>query len=204
MQPHTHGAISLGTTGNIQGSVFFFCLQTGQVIKRRSFTELPMQDSTIKQVEKKAEKDKVKEGLTFRDQNKMPFTFDDDVDTSMTVTPLIPTPYWEMPAEFPGVNLERHLPIINENDGNNTMSSEMKMSGTISQLQLWLPQETKDWRIHIRRQLILMPTLYLMMTVQWNKEMREKIMRIYDEDGIMEENVQEPATQAQDGIGDEA
>ena len=79
-----------------------------------------MPDSTIKQVEKWAEKDKDKEGWTFRDRNKMPFTFDDDVDTSMMVTPPIPTPYWEKSAEFPGVNLERHLSIITEHDGNNT------------------------------------------------------------------------------------
>ena len=34
----THEGIALGLTGNLQGSVKFYCLNTGRVLKRRDFT----------------------------------------------------------------------------------------------------------------------------------------------------------------------
>jgi hypothetical protein len=48
MAPRTHAAIALGPTGNMQGCVKFYCLTTGRVLKRRSFTPLAMPDSIIK------------------------------------------------------------------------------------------------------------------------------------------------------------
>ncbi len=47
MVPRMHKGIALGTMGNLQGTVKFYCLNTGQVLKRRSFTPLPMPDSVI-------------------------------------------------------------------------------------------------------------------------------------------------------------
>ena len=44
MTPQTHECIALGPTGNLQGSVKFYCLTTGRVLKRRSFTPMPMPD----------------------------------------------------------------------------------------------------------------------------------------------------------------
>ncbi len=46
----THEAIALGPTGNLQGSVKFYCINTGRVLKRRSFTPMPMPDLVIKLV----------------------------------------------------------------------------------------------------------------------------------------------------------
>ncbi len=42
MTAQTHKAIATGPTGNLQGSVKFYCLKTGQILKHRSFTPLPM------------------------------------------------------------------------------------------------------------------------------------------------------------------
>jgi hypothetical protein len=39
-----HKAIALEPTGNLQGSVKFYCLKTGQVLKRREFMPLPTPD----------------------------------------------------------------------------------------------------------------------------------------------------------------
>ena len=50
MAPRTHGAIALGPTGNMLGSVKFYSLTTGRVLKRRSFTPMAMPDRVIKQV----------------------------------------------------------------------------------------------------------------------------------------------------------
>ena len=50
MTPHTHWGIVCSPTGNLQGNVKFYCLKTGRILKRWSFTPLPMPDSVIKQV----------------------------------------------------------------------------------------------------------------------------------------------------------
>ena len=50
MAPRTHATIALGPTGNMQGSVKFYCLTTGCVLRRRSFTPMSMPDRVIKRV----------------------------------------------------------------------------------------------------------------------------------------------------------
>ena len=52
MVARTHACIALGPTGNLQGTVKFYCLTTGQVLKRRSFTVIPMPDRIITRVNK--------------------------------------------------------------------------------------------------------------------------------------------------------
>ena len=52
MTPRTHPCIACGLTGNLQGSVKFYCLATGRIIKRQNWTELPMPDNIIKKVNK--------------------------------------------------------------------------------------------------------------------------------------------------------
>jgi hypothetical protein len=50
MASRTHVAIALGPTGNLQGSVKFYCITTGRILKRRSFTPMPMPDHVIQRV----------------------------------------------------------------------------------------------------------------------------------------------------------
>jgi hypothetical protein len=50
MTPRTHECIACGPTGNLQGSVKFYCLMMGRILKRRSFTAMPMPDRVIKRV----------------------------------------------------------------------------------------------------------------------------------------------------------
>jgi len=47
----THKAIVLGPTGSLQGSVQFYCIHMGRVLKRISFTPMPMPDSVIQRGE---------------------------------------------------------------------------------------------------------------------------------------------------------
>jgi hypothetical protein len=47
MEPQTHEMIALGPTGNLQGSIKFYCLNTGWVLKCCSFTPMPMTDRII-------------------------------------------------------------------------------------------------------------------------------------------------------------
>ena len=60
----THEAITLGPTGNLQGSVKFYCINTRWVLKRRSFTPMPMPDRVIKRVNTIGEREG--QGRTFR------------------------------------------------------------------------------------------------------------------------------------------
>ena len=53
----THKGISLGRTVNLQGSVKFYCLNTGRVLKRRAFTEIPMPMAVIAKVNKIGKKE---------------------------------------------------------------------------------------------------------------------------------------------------
>ena len=69
----------MGPTGNLQGSVKFFCLTTGRILKRRSFTALPMPDRVIKRVTDIGLR--TKQGRTFRFLNRRqePYEWTDSV-----------------------------------------------------------------------------------------------------------------------------
>ena len=53
----THKGISLGPTGNLQGSVKFYYLNTGQVLKQQAFTNIPMPTDVITKVYKIGKKE---------------------------------------------------------------------------------------------------------------------------------------------------
>jgi hypothetical protein len=59
----THEAIALGPTGNLQGSMKFNSLDTGRVLKRRSFAPIPILDRIIAKVNNIGAKEK--QGRTF-------------------------------------------------------------------------------------------------------------------------------------------
>jgi hypothetical protein len=58
MAPQTHKAIALGPTGNLQCRMKFYSLDTGCVLKQRSFTLFPMLDRIIANVNRIGAKEK--------------------------------------------------------------------------------------------------------------------------------------------------
>jgi hypothetical protein len=68
MESRTVGGVSLGPTGNIQGSYNFLSLLTGHRIKARSFTPLPMPADVIAAVESFAPTNAVRDPV-FQDRN---------------------------------------------------------------------------------------------------------------------------------------
>jgi len=52
MEPRTKWGICLGSTGNMQGSYKFMSLSTGKKNVRRKFTEMPMTESVMNQIDK--------------------------------------------------------------------------------------------------------------------------------------------------------
>ena len=75
----THEGIALGPTVNMQGSVKFYCLNTGRVLKRRAFTEIPMPAAVIAKVNKIGKKENQGKEFRFLNRNKEPFDWTDEV-----------------------------------------------------------------------------------------------------------------------------
>ena len=106
MEPRTKWAICLGPTGNMQGSYKFMSLSTGKKIVRRKFTEMPITESVIRQVDKWAKKDRAQSGLTFLNRNGLEYDFGDDDDQATLVVRPELAPFPDMPAEAPGILTE--------------------------------------------------------------------------------------------------
>jgi hypothetical protein len=74
-----HEEIAMGPMGNLQGSVKFYCLNTGRILKRHSFTPYPMPDWVIKWVNQIGAWEK--QGCSFRFLNRHanPYEWTDEV-----------------------------------------------------------------------------------------------------------------------------
>jgi hypothetical protein len=112
MTPCTHEAIALGPTRNLQGSVKFYSLDTGQVLKRRSFTPIPMLDRIIAKVNNIGAKEKQGRTFCFLNQQAQPYEWTDEVpEDYVEFQGLLEeeeaAPYLNLSAEPPGVELER-------------------------------------------------------------------------------------------------
>ena len=108
----SHEAIALGPTGNLQGSVKFYCINTGWVLKRPSFTPMPMPDRVIKQVNKIGEQEGQGRKFCFLNRKKQAYEWtnevpeDDDDFQGLLEDKVEATPYPDISAELPGVELD--------------------------------------------------------------------------------------------------
>jgi hypothetical protein len=113
MAPRTHKVIALGPTGNLQGSVKFYCINTGRVLKRRSFMPMPMPDSVIQRINRIGECERQGRTFWFLNRRGEPYVWMDEIpeddpdfqglldENNGTVV------YPDVSAELPGVELER-------------------------------------------------------------------------------------------------
>jgi len=111
MAPRTHEAIALGPTGNLQGSVKFFCLNTGRVLKRRAFTVMPMPDRVVRRVNAIGLKKKQGRAFRFLNRQKEPYKWtdlvpEDDPEFQGLLEEEEAAAYPDISAEPPGVELE--------------------------------------------------------------------------------------------------
>jgi hypothetical protein len=77
----------LGPTGNLQGSYKFLSLVMGKTVTRRKFTEMPITESVIDEVEKMAVKDGATKGLSFKNRKGIEYEFDNYEEYEMPVEP---------------------------------------------------------------------------------------------------------------------
>jgi hypothetical protein len=110
----THKGIALGPMGNLQGSmsVKFYCINTGRVLKRQSFTSMPMPDHVIKHINAISKKEGQGQAFQFLNSRQEPYEWTDevpedrpefqglqDIEEEMAVYP-------DISAVHPGVDLE--------------------------------------------------------------------------------------------------
>jgi hypothetical protein len=112
MTAQTHKAVATGPTGNLQGCVKFYCLKTGQILKRRLFTPLPMPDRVIKWVNAIGVHEKQGQEFWFLIRRKEPYEWTDEVpEDDLKFQGLLKetAQYPDIPAKLPGVELEREI-----------------------------------------------------------------------------------------------
>ena len=68
LEERTQGAISLGPTGNLQGTYNFFLLRSGKKITCGPFAEVPTPTIVMKQVVTMASAEKQNEGVVFENR----------------------------------------------------------------------------------------------------------------------------------------
>ena len=64
----------MGLMVNIQGSLKFYCQKTWHKLTRKSWNEMPMPQSIVKKVNRRAKRDRAHTRLTFRNRNNMPYS----------------------------------------------------------------------------------------------------------------------------------
>ena len=108
IRPRTFAGIFFGTTGNFQGTVKVWDLNTGCVKKPKKFTSVPMPEHVIDQINKWGQCHQKKEQVDIiesRNRNREKFWWEND---DYQPLPLVedPVPLPDISAEPPGMNLE--------------------------------------------------------------------------------------------------
>ena len=76
LEPRTNWAICMGPAGNLQGSYKFLSLVTGKKVTQRRFTEMPITNAVIRQVEAMAVKAGAVKGVNFKNRKGEEYEFD--------------------------------------------------------------------------------------------------------------------------------
>ena len=116
MTDRTEPCICLGPTGNMQGGVNCYNLETKQVVERRTIKVLPMPARVEKRVRvlgMRAKQKRVGERLQFLNRHRERFAWDIDDEGEELVETSPPHETDDLPAEIPGVQLESDFDDLN-------------------------------------------------------------------------------------------
>jgi hypothetical protein len=80
-------------------------LTTGKKIAQRKFTEMPMTEAVMKQINKWPMKDRAQNGLMFKNRNGEEYEFNDNKENTPIAHPENAL-FLDIPAEAPGVTTE--------------------------------------------------------------------------------------------------
>ena len=127
MSGRTHPCINLGPTGNIQGSHWCFDLDTAKVVARRILKELPMPESVVRTINRwgeKGEKARLYAAtVEFANRAKQAYEWDNgELDETPAGEELV---HPDIPAEIPGVELERESDAAVQPDPSPSLTARM-------------------------------------------------------------------------------
>jgi len=110
MSQRTRACISLGPSGNLQGSLKCFDLLTGKVLTRRTMKGLPLSDRVLARVNRWGKMtctQQYENRLEFLDRNEKRFNWDNDelIETEGLIESE-PGPHPGLPNEIPGVGVD--------------------------------------------------------------------------------------------------
>ena len=137
--PRTHGCIALGPSGNLQGSLKCFDLETGKVVTRRIIKQIPWPERMLKIANAWGRKSKrliLKESITFTNRYNKKFGWENDNLSDLVVTKdqlkiIHPT----IAAEVPGIGLDSdraapsRVQILNSTDVTDRASAARVIAG---------------------------------------------------------------------------
>jgi hypothetical protein len=109
LKNRTSPCIALGPTGNFQGLIWAYNLETKAVTKRQEFTPLPMPNRVVKHVlalGKWNKQTKTAQRIKFLNRSKQRFDWDDDLDAYQELVQTEPREADQLIAEIPGVRVE--------------------------------------------------------------------------------------------------
>jgi hypothetical protein len=109
MTAQMHECIACGPTRNLQGSVKFYCLTMGRILKWHSFAPMPMPNRIIKQVNQLGLREKQGQNFWFLNRSKEPYKWTDTVlEDNPEFQGLLEeeVPFPNVSAKLPGVILE--------------------------------------------------------------------------------------------------
>jgi hypothetical protein len=162
--PHTKAAICMGLSGNCQGGYKFLALRTGKDVTCYSWTQLPMHNTVIAQVNELGQRQA--EELTFTDRKNRPVgdILLPGVDSITKVDGnqnLDPIDYETLMISIPKLKWWKflmNLPnLLQMNPGSNQLSGwkrshwPWKWQSAQSQLNLWWPL-SKSQQLHLQRE----------------------------------------------------
>jgi hypothetical protein len=122
LRSRTSPCIVLGPTGNLQGAVKCYNLETKKIVDRREITPLPMPDKVVHRVIKlgqRAKQQRLGSRLKFLNRHQQDFDWDLDADEPGLVEKP-PQATDTLPAEIPGVFVESDF------TGNETIEQEQE------------------------------------------------------------------------------
>ena len=105
LEPRNNWAICMDQLETCRGATSFVTL-TGKKVTQRKFTEMPVTEAVIKQVEAMAVEDRAVKGINFKNRKGEEYEFDNDEEYEMLIEPDNLAPFPDIPAEAPGMLTE--------------------------------------------------------------------------------------------------